>query len=429
MMPIWYMEHRISILLFQSVIGVLPFAGYLSKKKNFAVRFIIGTIFGICLIELFVHTGILDINMLRSGITRAVASLLVFFFTIIVCYLAFDENFYTALFVASSGYIAQDISGTVKTVIKLVPGIGEMSSVLNGVIILDVFIYGLVYLLLFIMFRPFTRKRESIFHNKEKAVFSAIALVFCIGMARLSQDNYDRNSLAIGAEAIYQILCDFFILLLQFGVMERVELRNGVDTMKELMHQQYDQMKRSKESIELVNEKYHDLKGILDGYELELPKDQLRALKKKIEEYEEFVSTGNHILDVVIAEKKELCSRENIELTTLVNGAELSFMDDVDIYSLFGNAFNNAIHATKKLPEDERFIMLTVSSGGGTTTIHIENSFDGNVVMENGIPKSQRDPRYHGFGMKSMERIVKKYDGTIAVKAEGKVFNLDIIML
>ncbi|MBO6242130.1 MAG: GHKL domain-containing protein [Butyrivibrio sp.] len=428
-MPTWYMEHRISILLFQSVIGVLPFGSYLAKRKNFAVRFIVGTLIGFFLIGLFVHTGLFDISSLRCGFMRVVASLVVFLFTIIVCYISFEENFYTALFVASSGYIAQDISGTVKTVFKLIPGISEMSTVLSGVILIDVIVYGLVYIVLFIMFRPYTRKRESIFHNKEKAVFSAGALIFCIGMARLSQDNYDRNNLAVGAEAIYQILCDFFILLLQFGVMERVELRNGVDTMKELMHQQYDQMKRSKESIELVNEKYHDLKGILDGYELELPKDQLRALKKKIEEYEEFVSTGNHILDVVIAEKKELCSRENIELTTLVNGAELSFMDDVDIYSLFGNAFNNAIHATKKLPEDERFIMLTVSSGGGTITIHIENSFDGNVVMENGIPKSLRDPRYHGFGMRSMERIVKKYDGTIAVKAEGKVFKLDIIML
>lgn len=428
-MPVWYMNHRISILLFQSVVGVLPFGSFLGKRKNYAFRFILGACFGIVLIEMLIGFGILNLDQLRSGITRVAASLLVFFLTIIVCFLAYEENFYTALFVASSGYIAQDIAGTFKTVLKLIPGIGEISTTLNGVLILDFLVYGSIYLVLFVMFRPFTRKRESIFHNKEKAIFSAVALVFCIGMARLSQDNYDRNSLAVGAEAVYQILCDFFILLLQFGVMERVELRNGVDTMKELMHQQYDQMKRSKESIELVNEKYHDLKGFLDGYDIELPKDQLRALKKKIEKYEEFVSTGNHILDVVIAEKKEVCSKENIELTTLVNGAELSFMDDVDVYSLFGNAFNNAIHATKKLPEDERFITLTVSSGGGTTTIHIENSFDGKVIMENGMPKSQRDPRYHGFGMRSMERIVKKYDGTIAVKTEDKVFNLDIIML
>lgn len=75
-------------------------------------------------------------------------------------------------------------------------------------------------------------------------------------------------------------------------------------------------------------------------------------------------------------------SKESIELTTLVNGAELSFMDDADLYSLFGNALNNAIHATKKLPEKERFITMTVSSGGGTTTIHIENSFSGILAID-----------------------------------------------
>ena len=62
-------------------------------------------------------------------------------------------------------------------------------------------------------------------------------------------------------------------------------------------------------------------------------------------------------------------------------------------------------------------------------TMHIENSYGGDIVMEDGLPKSQRDPRYHGFGMKSMDRIVKKYDGTLVVKAQDGIFNLDIIML
>ncbi len=428
-MPVWYFVHRISILLVQSVMGVFPFASYLKKRKNYLFRYALGTIIGIFLLELFMFFSFLNYDMLKCGAWRAVASIVVYFFTICICYISFDENFFTALFVASSGYLAQDMAGTIKTVAKLIPSVYNLSSDLKGVFLLDVLIYVSLYIVMFFMFRPFTRKRESNFHNREKAVFSALALIFCIGMARLSQDNLDRNNLAVGAEAVYQILCDFFILLLQFGVMERVELRKGVDTMKELMHQQYDQMKRSKESIELVNEKYHDLKGFLDGYEGCLPGEQLKALKKKIEDYEGFVSTGNQTLDIVIAEKKELCSKENIELTTLVNGAELSFMDDVDLYCLFGNALNNAIHATKKLPEKDRFITMTVTSGGGTSTIHIENSFNGDVVMEEGLPKSQRDPRYHGYGMKSMERIVKKYDGTLVVKAEDGVFNLDIIML
>ena len=141
-MPVWYMNHRISILLFQSVVGVLPFGSFLGKRKNYAFRFILGACFGIVLIEMLLGFGILNLDQLRSGITRVAASLLVFFLTIIVCFLAYEEDFYTALFVASSGYIAQDIAGTFKTVLKLIPGIGEISTTLNGVLILDFLVYG-----------------------------------------------------------------------------------------------------------------------------------------------------------------------------------------------------------------------------------------------------------------------------------------------
>ena len=48
-MPVWYMNHRISILLFQSVVGVLPFGSFLGKRKNYAFRFILGACFGIVL--------------------------------------------------------------------------------------------------------------------------------------------------------------------------------------------------------------------------------------------------------------------------------------------------------------------------------------------------------------------------------------------
>ena len=78
------------------------------------------------------------------------------------------------------------------------------------------------------IFRPFTRNREENFGNREKAVFSFVVLLFCLGMARLAQGNPDRNQTAVFAEGLYQILCDLFILLLQFGVMEWARLSRSV---------------------------------------------------------------------------------------------------------------------------------------------------------------------------------------------------------
>lgn len=44
-------------------------------------------------------------------------------------------------------------------------------------------------------------------------------------------------------------------------------------------------------------------------------------------------------------------------------------------------------------------------------TIHAENPCVGTVEFRDGLPKSHRDPNYHGFGMRSMERIAEKYGG------------------
>ena len=55
--------------------------------------------------------------------------------------------------------------------------------------------------------------------------------------------------------------------------------------------------------------------------------------------------------------------------------------------------------------------------------------YAGEVTMEQGLPKSRRDARYHGFGMKSIARIAEKYGGSVAIKAEDGMFYLDILLV
>ena len=103
---------------------------------------------------------------------------------------------------------------------------------------MDLLCYGLVYLLFFFALRPFVKDREWNFDNKIKALFSVGVLILCIGMARLSQDNLDRNQMAVIAESVFQILIDILVVALQFGVMERARLTSHVETMRELVHTQ-----------------------------------------------------------------------------------------------------------------------------------------------------------------------------------------------
>ena len=83
--------------------------------------------------------------------------------------------------------------------------------------------------------------------------------------------------------------------------------------------------------------------------------------------------------------------------------------------SLFCNLMDNAVEATAQIPGS--FIELSVSERKGTafTIITLTNSCRKNPFAKNksGISTTKPDKRYHGYGMKIIERIVRNYNGEI----------------
>ena len=428
-MSFWYYEWRIPILLVQSICGMGVFGYALKRRERYALRLTVLSLaaFGVACAYRFLLFP--DPEALHFGYGRYLASVVVFALLILIAWLSYNESVWTAMFVASSGYIAQDIAGSLKLWLRVVPFIDTLANDPLGIIAVDILVYFSVYALMYFIFRPFTREPEERFDSKLKAVFSVLVIVFTIIMAVLTQGDPERNAMALAAESIYQMICGVFILLLQFGVMERAKLELSIGAMRELVHEQHEQYRHSKQSVELVNEKYHDLKSLLEGFHGEISREQIDTLKARVGEYDTHIETGNHVLDIVLSEKRAVAAARKIDFTSFVDGKGLDFIEELDLYSLVGNALNNAIDAVSKLPEGERFITMTLRAEGGVVTMHVENPYGGDVVMENELPKTQRDERYHGFGMKSMERICEKYDGTLAVKAEGGIFSLDAVLL
>jgi len=255
-------------------------------------------------------------------------------------------------------------------------------------------------------------------------------LFVCAGIIRLEGIlglPVDASSYGV-KDRVYQILCSCFILALQYGVLERADMSRQMDALRELIHQQRVQFETSKQNAQLINEKYHDLKKMLNDFRGRLSNDQIAALQQRIGGVASVARTGNEILDVLLMEKAVQCTQKEIQITCYASEADLDFVEDIDLYFLMNNLLTNAMEATEKLPAGERFITINVSRGGDMALLHIENSCEGPVEMENGLPKSQRDPRYHGFGMKSVARLVDKYDGSLAVKYLDRVFCVDMTL-
>ena len=213
------------------------------------------------------------------------------------------------------------------------------------------------------------------------------------------------------------------------NLSEKEKIQEEVDIMKEVLHREHEQYKLSKENIELINIKCHDLKHQLNALRKNPSDKNIEEIEQAIMIYDSVVKTGNDVLDVILTEKSLLCEKNKIVLTCMVDGKSLDFMDNSDIYSLFGNALSNAIEAVMNLSDtDRRTISLNVSTSFNILSIHVENFFDTKLKFENGLPITNRDKNYHGYGMKSMDMIAKKYQGALQVSINNDKFSLDIVL-
>lgn len=236
-----------------------------------------------------------------------------------------------------------------------------------------------------------------------------------------------------GLDAVYyslDLLTCVFLLALTREIVQRRSAEQHAEIMRHLLHQQKTQLESSKETIDLINVKTHDLKNQIARLGDRIPQDEVDELRGLVGIYDAVPRTGNEALDVLLAEKLFLCETRGIQFDRLVDGRLLDGMRPGDVYSLVGNALDNAMEAVADVEDPaRRYIAMTVRRRKGLVAVHVENAFDGERAFADGLPVTTKDdPRYHGFGMRSIRMIAEKYDGFLSVTARDGVFALTLLL-
>jgi len=201
-----------------------------------------------------------------------------------------------------------------------------------------------------------------------------------------------------------------------------------------VLQNQYLQYQQSRESIELINYKYHDLKHQIEVLRKEQDPEKrtafLNQMENEIKQYELQNKTGNNVLDTVLTSKSLYCDNHGITLTSVVDGKLLDFMETMDICSIFGNALDNAIESVIKLEDKEkRLIHVTVSQQKSFLMIRVENYFEGGLEYAKGqLESTKKEKAFHGYGIKSIRYTVNKYDGAVDIDTKDNWFNLKILI-
>ena len=217
--------------------------------------------------------------------------------------------------------------------------------------------------------------------------------------------------------------------------VQRIDLRirYEFEIMQNMLHNQYVQYQQSREAIDIINYKYHDLKHYihaLKSVESEQKRnDYLKRLEEELAGYGMQYKTGNRVLDTLLTSKNLYCAKNQIAMTCIVDGALFDFMDDIDICSIFGNALDNAIECEEKMQEEKRMIEVSAYLQKKFLIIRFENYYEGNVKFHKEFPiTTKKETQFHGYGLKSLCSTVRKYGGETDISMQENWFRLKILI-
>jgi len=232
-------------------------------------------------------------------------------------------------------------------------------------------------------------------------------------------------------------LVDFCGLLLLFAWTEQrrqLQLDRELQVLNDILYKHYDQYQASKESIEIINRRYHDLKHQINLIRAEVDpikrEEYIEEIDEALNVYESQFDTGNKVVDTILTSKSFFCKENNIKMSCVVNSALLDFMLVMDICSIFGNALDNSIESVMKLDDEEkRIIRVAVFSKNNFLMIRFENYFEHIVREQSGsYETTKKDSKHHGFGIKSIKKVIEKYDGALTISTEDNWFALRILI-
>lgn len=364
--------------------------------------------------------------------------------------LCFNEKYLTVFFCCGMAYAAQNLTYKLYLILwtfgehlRLYENWGENFDLYYRLLYYAIFA-ACVVVEWFLFIRRITKKLQGRKLDNKMLVIPflilAITVVLCsiedLWFAKLSvwrENRFDDPTYFVLRQTgnVFSVICCVIIIMLASHSIVETELQQEVEYLKYTIRQGERQYQMSKDSMELINIKCHDIKYKLDALAAEggMSPDAVKALRDSISIYDTKTSTGNRLLDVLITEKSLYCEQNGINLSCMVDGSRLEFMESGDLYCLFGNLIDNALEAVKQIAEKERRVInLMVKHKDNFLLVQEENYFNGTREFVDGLPvTTKEDKESHGFGMRSLRMIVTKYGGELTTSVTDDIFHLNII--
>lgn len=242
------------------------------------------------------------------------------------------------------------------------------------------------------------------------------------------------------AETVNQLLvfipsfCILYINFMLFSFFKTFSEKIKLKVVEELAQREEENYRILQNNESELREMRHNMRNnimMLNEYlkngDAETALKHLGDIQNTLEQIPAAVCTSNPAIDAAINIGGRKAQLEDIDYKVQIIGNRKVFVEAGDICNFLSNAIDNAIEGCMNCKEQYIYIELNISQSN--LKIHIENSTlrqDKPHMFE--FMTTKPDKKNHGYGMKSMKAVVKKYNGIMNTVIDDGIFYLDTIL-
>ncbi len=153
----------------------------------------------------------------------------------------------------------------------------------------------------------------------------------------------------------------------------------------------------------------------------------LHQLNDDLSNVDTVIKTGRVMVDAILNGKINIAYQNDIAVNAKAKIPDKTPVTDVDLCVIIGNLLDNAVEENKMLPLSERFLRIYIGQKNTQFYLAFTNAAGKKQTRKGSFFISSKGSD-HGFGLKRVESIVRKYGGLFSADSEDGGFTAEILI-
>lgn len=189
-----------------------------------------------------------------------------------------------------------------------------------------------------------------------------------------------------------------------------------------------DSVDKQRKRVHEFDNQLYAIKSMATQGNIKELQEYINDIHEKMPQLQQEIDTKHVIINAILNAKNSEMKNDSILFVTKYNDLSGITISDDDLVVLLSNLLNNAVEATAK--SKEKIVKMKFVIDDNQIILSIKNSIAELPAQKNGsfITTKINEPSEHGIGLKNVEEVIEKYNGSYVIDFNDTVFSVSMII-